>query len=180
MRELLDLWADLRSASRTHLLVRGVALGGSLLFALSYALAGGGNLIAWLGLVVLGLLVVVQPHTLAPGLFLGYAVASWWATVPSTWHWALLPAALGLLVLHTAAALCASVPAQAPIPRTVLRRWLDRVAVVAAGTVVVWGLSGLLTLRRAAGLGAVPGIVGLLVLAVALVILLRRRGPSAA
>ena len=180
MRELLDLWADLRSASRTHLLVRDVALGGSLLFALAYALAGGGNLIAWLGLVVLGLLVVVQPHTLAPGLFLGYAVASWWATVETTWHWALLPAALGLLVLHTAAALCASVPAQAPIPESVLRRWTARTGLVASGTVLVWGLAGLLALRRAEGLGAVPGIVGLAVLALALVAYLRWRGRTGA
>jgi hypothetical protein len=169
MRELADLWSDLRSASRTHLQVRGAGLGGALLFTLAYALAGGGNPLAWLGLVVLGALVVIQPHTLAPGLFLGYAVASWWATVAPAWHWALLPASLGLLVLHTAAALCASVPAQAPLPGTVLRRWLGRVGVVAAGTTAVWALSGLLTLRRAEGLGAIPGIVGLAVLAAGLV-----------
>jgi hypothetical protein len=180
VRELLDLWADLRSASRTHLQVRGAALGGAALFALAYALAGGGNPLAWVGLLVLGLMVVVQPHTLAPGLFLAYAVASWWATVQTTWHWALLPAALGLLVLHTAAALCASVPAQASVPDGVLRRWTARTGLVAAGTVLVWGLAGLLTLRSGDGLGAVPGIVGLVVLAVGLVAYLRWRGGRTA
>lgn len=177
MRELLDLWSDLRSASRTHLMVRGAVLVGATVFAAAYALAGGGNPLAWAGLLVLGGLVVLQPHTLAPGLFLGYAVASWWATVETTWHWALLPAAGGLLVLHTAAALCASVPAQAPVPDTVLRRWAARTALVGAGAVLVWGLAGLLTLRRAEGLGAVPGIVGLAVLAAALAGYLRWR-PS--
>lgn len=175
MRELRELWVDLRSASRSHLQVRAGILGGALLFALAYALAGGGNVIAWLGLVALGLAVVLQPHTLAPGLFLGYAVASWWATVEAIWHWALLPAALGLLVLHTAAALCAAVPAQAPVPTTVVQRWAGRTGLVAALTVLVWGLAGLLTLRSDTDLGPLPGIVGLVVLAVLLAAYLRWR-----
>lgn len=179
MRDLLDLWVDLRSASRTHLAVRTAVPGGALLFAVAYGLAGGGNPVAWLGLLALGLAVAVQPHTLAPGLFLGFAVASWWATVQTAWHWALLPAALGLLVLHTAAALCASVPAQAPIPPSVLRRWASRVGLVAAMTVAVWGVAGVLTLRTAESLGVLPGIVGLTVLVVGLVSYLRWRGRAA-
>lgn len=178
MRGLLDLWVDLRSASRTHLGVRAAVVAAALLFALAYGLAGGGNPVAWAGLLVLGLMVAVQPHTLAPGLFLAFAVASWWATVEAAWHWALLPAALSLLVLHTAAALCAAVPAQAPIPASVLRRWGARVGLVAALTVLVWGVAGVLTLRTAATLGAVPGIVGLAVLVTGLVTYLRWRART--
>src|SRR5690606_2042078 len=96
VRNLLDLWVDLRSASRDHLAVRLTSFAGALLFTLALALAGGGNPAAWALLVLLGGLVVLQPHTLTPGLFVVFGVASWWAGVDGRWHWALLPAAVGL------------------------------------------------------------------------------------
>ena len=174
MRDLLDLWVDLRSASRAHLAVRLLTLVGALVFTLAFALAGGGNPAAWTLLCVLGGLVVVQPHTLMPGLFLGFALASWWAGVEGPWHWALLPAALGLLLVHVGAALAASVPAQAPVPESVLRRWARRTVVVALATVGVWGAAGLLgTVATRTG-GAVPGIVGLALAAGVLVLYVRQ------
>ena len=175
MREVADLFIDLRTASRTQLMVRLAIMLGAVLFLAAYVLAGGGNLLAWAGIFGLGALVVLQPHALAPGLFLTFAVVSWWATVDAGWHWALLPAALGLLMAHSGAALCASVPAQAPLPGSVLRRWAGRFAVVALLTTGVWGVAGLLTLRTGADLGTIPGMLGLAVLAAGLVLFVRLR-----
>ena len=169
MRELLDLVADLRSASRTHLAVRGVAMLGALLFTLSLVLAGPGNPVLWAGLVTAGALVVLNPHTLMPVVFLLLAVGAWWANVDALWHWTLLPAAVGLLLVHAGAALAASVPAQSPVPHSVLRRWAARVGVVSAVTVGVWALAGALDVARSGEGGALPGIVGLAVLAASLV-----------
>lgn len=176
---MTDLWTDLRSASRAQLTVRGAALVGALLFTASFVAAGGGGPVSWAGLVVLCLLVVVQPHTIAPALFVVFAVASWWVGVDGRWHWALLPGALGLLLVHVGTALAASVPAQAPVPPAVLRRWTLRTGVVAAVTVGVWGLSGALVALATGAGGAVPGIVGLALAAACLVLYLRavaRRG----
>lgn len=179
MRDLLDLLLDLRTASRAHQRVRALVLVGALLFLAGLALAGGANGGNATLVLVLAVMVVVQPHALAPGLFLAVAVAMWWAAVDTTWHWALLPAALGLVLLHTSAALCASVPPQAVIPAEVLRTWGARLALVAALTVGVWGVAGLVTLGTGAGAGTLPGIAGLLLLAVGLVAYLRWRGRSA-
>ncbi len=176
MRELLDLWVDLRSASRDHLAVRLVSLAGALLFTLALALAGGGNPAGWTVLAAFGALVVLQPHTLMPALFLVFAVASWWAGVDATWHWALLPAAVGLLLVHVGAALAASVPAQAPLPASVRRRWALRTGVVGAVTVGVWGAAGVLDAVATRAGGAVPGIVGLALAAGCLLLYLRGMG----
>lgn len=178
MRELVDLWVDLRSASRDHLAVRLASLGGALVFTLAFALAGGGNPASWALLTIFGALVVLQPHTLMPGLFLVFAVASWWAGVEAAWHWALLPAALGLLLVHVGAALAASVPAQAPLPASVRRRWAVRTGTVAAVTVGVWGAAGVLAALASGEGGAVPGLVGLALVAGCLVLYLRRLGRA--
>lgn len=168
-----ELWTDLRSASRDQRAVRLACLLGALVFTVSFVLAGGGGPVSWTGLVLLGLLVVVQPHNVAPALFVVFAVASWWVGVDGPWHWALLPAALGILLVHVGSALAAATPAQAPLPASVRRRWLLRTGLVAAVTTGVWGVSGVLvTLASGAG-GAVPGIVGLALAAVCLVVYLR-------
>lgn len=165
MRELVDYWVDLRSASRSHLRVRLVALAGAVLFMLSFAATGGGQWVSWSGLVLLGALCVYHPTALFPVLFCVFAIVSWWAGVPGPWHWALLPAALGLLLVHASAALASSVPAQAPLPASVTRLYAVRTGLVAGLTVLMWlgvaAVAGVGTSR----LGAVPGIVGLAVLA---------------
>lgn len=176
---MTDLWTDLRSASRGQLLVRLAALGGALLFTVAFVLAGGGGPVSWTGLCLLGLLVVVQPHTVAPALFLVFAVASWWVGVDGRWHWALLPAALGLLLVHVATALAASVPAQAPLPASVLRRWSLRTGLVAAVTTGVWGAAGVLVGLASGAGGALPGIVGLALAGACLVVYLRVAGRTA-
>lgn len=71
----------------------------------------------------------------------------WWGatTAPSWWC---LPAALCLLVVHSAVLLMASGPDNASVPRTLLRLWVVRTAIVGAAGVV---LGALLLAVRAAG-----------------------------
>lgn len=180
MRELLDYWVDLRSASRSHLRVRLVALAGSALFMLSMAAAGGGGPLAWTGLVVMGALVVFQPTTLMPTVFALFAVASWWAGVAGPWHWALLPAALGLLLVHASASLASSVPPQASVPVSVVELWAWRTLAVSALTALAWLLAALLVGIASPRGGAVPGIVALAILTGALAYLAWVRARSSA
>lgn len=175
MRELQAAWIDLVSASRTHLQVRLVAVLGAVLFCLAFALAGGGAWPSWVGLVVLGAAVVLSPTGLVPVVFALFAIASWWMLVDGPWHWALLPAALGLLLVHSCAALAASVPAQAPLPRSVVALYLARVGVVAALTLAAWLLTAAIAGIATGAGGPVPGILGLAVLVVVLVAYVRRR-----
>lgn len=168
MTELKALWIDLASASRSHLGVRLVAVGGALLFLLSFVVAGGGGWWSWGGMLVLGLLLALNPVTLLPVTFVLFAIVSWWAGVEGPWHWALLPATLGLLLVHAGTALAASVPPQAALPRSVLELYAVRVALVGALCVLVWGLAGVVSGVATGAGGAVPGIVGLALLVAAL------------
>ena len=181
MRELIDYWIDLRSASRSHLKVRVVPLAGAAIFMLAMVAAGGGGPVAWAGLVILGALVVYQPTTLMPTIFSLFAVASWWAGVEGPWHWALLPAALGLLLVHAGASLSSSMPPQASVPPSVVELWAWRTLLVAGLTTVAWLVAALIVGIASPRGGAVPGIVGLAVLTAALayVAQVRRRAPQA-
>lgn len=178
MRELVDYWVDLRSASRSHLRVRLVALLGAALFMVSMAAAGGGGPVAWAGLVVMGALVVYQPTTLMPTVFALFAVASWWAGVEGPWHWALLPAALGLLLVHASASLVSALPPQASVPTSLVRLWALRTLLVGAMTAAVWLLAALLVGVATPRGGALPGIVGLTVVTGALAYLARVRART--
>lgn len=179
MPELIEYWIDLRSASRSHLRVRLVALLGAALFMASFALAGGGGPVSWTGLVVMGALVAFQPTTLMPVVFVIFAIGSWWGEVAGPWHWALLPAAVGLLLVHASAALAASVPPQAPVPASVVRLYAARVGLVVGLTALAWLLAALLAGVSTTAGGALPGIVGLALLVAALVAYLwPRRSPT--
>ncbi|ANS78503.1 hypothetical protein SGUI_1107 [Serinicoccus hydrothermalis] len=168
MGELREHWVNLRTATPSHRRVRLLAVLGALGFALSQAAAGGGGPVAWVGAVVLGLLVVVQPNGIMPALFLVWAIASWWAGVEGPWHWALLPATWSLLLVHASAALAASVPPQASVPASVLRRYAVHTGVVALVSTVVWALAALVTTGGDGG-GPLPAVLGLALLALALV-----------
>ncbi|WP_151524587.1 hypothetical protein [Serinicoccus kebangsaanensis] len=174
MGELREHWVNLRTATPSHRRVRLLAVLGALGYAASLAVAGGGGPVAWIGTVLLGALIVVQPNGIMPGFFLVWAVAGWWAGVPGPWHWALLPAAWSVLVVHASAALAASVPPQATVPASVLRLYAGRVGIVAMVTVVVWGLAALVTGAGDGG-GALPSVVGLALLALSLVGYVRLR-----
>jgi hypothetical protein len=87
-------------------------------------------------------------------LLLGHAL-HWLVTVrvPDSWaQWVLagLAGVLGL-VLHTSAALAASVPPSAPLPRGLARRWAGRTALVTAGSVPVWLVAVSVTRAATAG-----------------------------
>lgn len=179
MRELIDYWVDLRSSSRSHLRVRLIPLAGAALFMLAMAVAGGGGPTAWIGLVVLGALVVYQPTTLMPTIFALFAIASWWAGVEGPWHWALLPAALGLLLVHAGAALSSSMPPQASVPSSVVGLWAWRTLLVGALTAMTWLIAALIVGIATPRGGAVPGIVGLCVLTGALAYVARVRARTA-
>lgn len=173
MTELRALWTDLASASRTQLGVRLVAVAGALIFLLSFVAAGGGSWWSWGGIALLGLALALNPVTLLPVTFVLFAIASWWASVEGPWHWALLPATLGLLLVHAGTALAASVPPQAALPRPVLSLYAGRVALVAGLVVLVWGLAGVVSGVATGAGGAIPGIVGLALLVAALFSYLR-------
>lgn len=168
MTELRALWIDLVSATRTQLRVRLVAVAGAVLFLLSFIAAGGGGWWSWGGMLLLGLGLALNPVTLLPLTFVLFGIASWWAGVEGPWHWALLPATLGLLLVHAGTALAASVPPQAALPRSVLELYAVRVALVGALCVLVWGLAGVVSGVATGAGGAVPGIVGLALLVAAL------------
>lgn len=178
MNELRALWVDLASASRTHLWVRLAAAGGGLLFVLALLVAGGGHWVTWVGLAVLAVLVAAAPAGLLPVTFVLVAIGAWWAGVEGPWHWALLPAALGLLVLHAGCALAAAVPPQAPVPASVLRLAAVRTGWVAAAATVLWGLAGGVGAIATGAGGPIPGILGLVVLVIALVIFVRAQSGT--
>lgn len=164
MGELREHWLNLRSATPSHQRVRMVALLGALVCAAALATAGAGGPVTWIGTLVLGALVVYQPNGAMPAVFVLWTVAAWWAGVDSTWHPALLPAAWGLLLVHASAALAASVPPQASVPASVIRRYAVRTGLVAALTAVLWAAAGALTAAPTMR-GPLPGIVALALLA---------------
>lgn len=176
MGELREHWLNLRSAAPSHQRVRLVALLGAVGFALSLIAADAAGPVAWVGTVALGALVVYQPNGLMPTILVLWAIGAWWAGVDVTWHWALLPAAWSLLLIHASASLAASVPPQATVPRPVLLRYAVRTGIVAALTTLVWALAGALTAAPQVS-GPMPGIVALALLAAALVgyVVLRQR-----
>jgi hypothetical protein len=104
----------------------------------------GGAPFTWRVLVVvvaLGLLCVAAPYSHAVLLTLAFLAWRWLADVvdPRT-PW-VVPAALAVLVLHTAAAASAGVPGSAVLEPLVRQRWLRRTAVVALASVGVWALT---------------------------------------
>lgn len=179
MGELREHWLNLRSATPSHTRLRLAALAGAGLVALSLMLAGAAGPVAWVGVLVLGALVVYQPNGAMPALFVVWSIGCWWAGTESTWHWALLPAAWGLLLVHASAALAASVPPQASLPRAVVVLTGQRVLLVGAATTVVWAVAGALVGGAGTGPGVIPGLVGLGVLAAALVAFVRLRERQA-
>lgn len=149
-----DLIEDIRSLSPQHVLLRFVIIASILGFAGILVIAGESSSYALIVLGVLGILCVLNPHTLLPGAVIIYCLAVWWAGVPEpTVAWA-APAALCLLLLHTACALSASAPAQATLPSAWFNVYGRRVAYVGGATIALslvayahqaWGYRGGLT-----------------------------------
>lgn len=161
-------WGDLGRLSRAQ---RGLTFASAVapLIAWGCSLPAGAPFSRWtlVAVVVLTLLSVAEPDSQA-GLFTVLFLCWYWPTkVPTlpgaaTSAWA-LGASLSLLVFHAATAARATAPGPADFDQTFWWRWLSRVAVVAAGTGGVWGLTAVMASQH-------PGRDGLTLAAFALVI----------
>lgn len=182
MNPIKELMEDLRTLSQEQVFLRALIVLSLLGFAGVLLIAGESSAYALIVLSALACLCVLNPHTVLPAAVMIYAMAVWWAGVPEPFNpWA-MPAALCLLLLHTACALTAAAPAQAQISRAILGRYAVRLGVVAGATVAfslvawaqqAWGYRG----------GLVAVVSGLLALALALgvhyvVVTLRHQPPA--
>ncbi|GAA4426859.1 hypothetical protein GCM10023169_26120 [Georgenia halophila] len=159
-------WEELRSAGREQLALRGAIVVAGLVFAVAAAATGGADLWAdpWFAVAIpaLALLAALSPHTFLPAVLMLYLVGVWITGTPELWTpWAPLAAAC-LLVIHTAAAIATSVPAQATLPARLWRLYLPRVAVLLGAAVAVWAVVGLVHGRTVPG-GPAAMVTGLAV-----------------
>lgn len=162
-----DLVADLKTLSPEQTVLRGLIVVSLLGFALVLVVAGESSVYALVVLVILGGVCVLNPHTVLPAAVMVYCLATWWAGVSEPLvPWA-TPAALCLLLVHTACALTSAAPAQARIPRELFGQYAVRLAIVAGATIVLslvawvhqaWGLGG----------GLIAVVAGLLALGASL------------
>ncbi len=132
---------------------------------------------AWWVLVVvvaLGLLCLAVPDSHSVLMTVAFLAWRWLADVDDPRTPWVVPAALAVLVLHTAAAAAASTPGPAVLDPLTRRRWLRRTAVVALATVGVGGLTAAAGALRPAPSAAATLAAVVLVAAVAGV--LRRSG----
>jgi len=149
----LDGFSRLSRAQRLLTIVIATAP----LLAWGCSLPTGAGFSAWTLVVVVALATAtaIGPDShggLSTVLFLGW----YWLTHVSTrtgdpvspWT---LGAGLCLLAFHTATAARATAPGPADLDRAFWRRWLRRVAIVAAATAGVWVLTAVMTASRHAG-----------------------------
>lgn len=180
MSSLQEINRDVATMSRTHagarllVILSGVVFAGALQAGTSAIASSGGatagvGLAAGFAMVGLSALAAWHPHTLMPFLTMGYLILNWLALMPGVWSPWSLPAALALLLLHTSAAVCATVPAQAPIPTAIWALNGVRLAVVGALTALVWLLAAILD-QEPAATGLTPAFAGFGVLLAVLVV----------
>lgn len=162
-----DLIEDLRSASQHQWALRASVLLATLAFALLLVLAGESTPWSLVILSGLGFLCFLNPHSVIPGAVMLYCLAVWWAGVPDPFNPLALPAALCLLVLHTACALAAAVPAQAELPKALFGQYAVRLAVISGATTVASLLAWVMVELDPPG-GLVALLAGLVALGVAL------------
>lgn len=160
---------DLGSMSRGQLLLRTLVVLSAGLFALLLSVVGDPGAAAIAITPLAGVLAAALPQTSWPAITLTYAVISWAVTAGEGSGVAVVPAALSLLVLHTACALAASVPAQAPLSREYAVLHGRRVGAVAVLTVGTGALVVSTASVRPPG-GVLASVVALVVLAVALLV----------
>lgn len=164
MRELVE---DLLAQSRQHALLRLLIVLSLLVFTVALLAAGETSVWALVALSVLGVACAVNPHGGLPAAVMVYVVVVWAVGVRLTWAPWTFVAAMSLLVFHTACALAAALPAQAPVPRGLWVRYAVRLGLVASLTAVVWLLALAQQALSVPG-GVAAGVAGLTVLAVGL------------
>lgn len=137
---------DLSQLSRTN---RGltvvIALAPTLAWTTSLPACAGFSAWTLVAVVVLGVFTTIQPDSnaaLSTVLFLSWYWLTHVSTIPgepvSLWT---LAAGLCLLIFHSASAARATAPGPADLEKAFWRQWLSRVAIVAAATAGVWGLT---------------------------------------
>lgn len=182
MNPVRDLLDDLTSLSREQLVLRFVIVLSLLGFTVTLLIAGESSVYAVVVLSLLSSLCVLNPHTVLPATVIVYCLAVWWVGVPDPFDPWCVPAALCLMLLHTACALASAFPAQASVPTAVFVQYAVRLGIVSGVTVV---LSLAAWTQEAVGYGGGLGAVlaGLLALGLALavyyvVVTLRQGDPS--
>lgn len=127
--------------------------------------------LTWAVIVLLSILAAAQPDSIAPAVTLGGAAGCWALAVPDHTSVWVLPAALLLLVLHSASTLAALGPPGLRLDSATQRRWARRVLAVGALTVSIWAATWLARdvagpgnlLVTAAALGALAVLLALAV-----------------
>lgn len=151
-------------------LAGGSSLGALLYLAALYAASDGFDSVYWLLAPMPALLLGVN-NSAAPVVYWALMLFGWFYLTPSgSFSWWSVPAAMGVLLGHVAAALSATAPPQASFPGAVIRRWFWRTLLAAAAAVTVSAAASLLR-GHVDAWGAAAQIVALLGLAGALVIL---------
>ncbi len=167
MSALAELNRDVFTMSRTHLGARAATFVAGVTFIATIGAAAQLDLLPALAMIGVVLLASWHPHTLLPLIAIVYLVVNWIAIAPAAWSpWSVV-AALSLLIFHTGAAMCAAVPAQAPLPAPVWASTGRRLGVVGGITVGVWAMSAIIE-RVDVGSGIVPAMVALGVLSLVL------------
>lgn len=140
--------------------------------AWSGSLPAGAAFVPWtlVAVVVLTLVTAIRPDSLAGLSTVLFLCWYWLSQVPahtgqpvSAWT---LAAGLSLLAFHTATAARATAPGRADLDRAFWRRWSHRVAIIAAATCAVWGMTVAMASqhpgRDASTLAAFAVLVGLM------------------
>lgn len=99
------------------------------------AVGGPRGWFVWLELLATAL-VIMRPTGATEIVLLAVLVLDWWGAGQDLTWWA-LPAAVLLLLVHSAVTLVVSGPETAPVPGPVLRRWVVRTLLVAVGCTAV-------------------------------------------
>lgn len=177
---LRDVTYELRTMSRSQILVRLCVVGPAVLTAVVLAVVADAGGAAVAGVVLAGLLAAALPHGPMPLVAMLFVAGSWAAALDAVWHPAVLVVALSLLVMHTACALAATVPSAAPLPEGYWVLHGRRVGVVAAATTGLWGLAWVISGLTLPG-GPAPPLLALTAVALGLAAhyaLVTRRRPT--
>lgn len=137
MNPLKDLVEELGSLSREQVILRFMIVLSLLGFTVVLLIAGESSIYAMFVLSLLSAFCAMNPHTVLPAAVLVYCLAVWWVGVSDPFDPWCVPAALFLMLLHTACALTSAFPAQASLPLAVLRLYAVRLGVVAGATVAL-------------------------------------------
>lgn len=160
------------SASRDQGVLIGAAVAIPVVVLVVVTLAG--SLAWWMPVLIVVVLIAAlsRQDSYVDSLLLAAVVGVWVAGGNSGHPFATLGIALLVLTLHVALAMRASAPLPATFDRLIWRRWLGRVAVLAAVTAAIWEVTW--ALQRADLTGSAWGTIAALLACCGFALLLRR------